>query len=211
MNNVKDVIGTEEKKEAAENVIDLSKPYVFEGKEYKEIDLKGLEKLTVKDAVDAQTQLFNEREVAASVLTETTTAFARLIAAKATGLPIEFFKLAPRRISKRVTGTVQAYLNTENKSTNHIMVFEKPYAFKGAEYTEIDLNGLADMTSMNESEAENRLVRAGIMVTETSYNYLFACILAGMATGQPEAFFTGLPLKELLKLKNAVNDPDFFE
>ena len=195
MDKVKDVISTEEKKEAAENVIELSNSYVFEGKEYKEVDLRGLEELTVKDAVDAQTQLFNEREVAASVLTETTTAFARLIAAKATGLPVEFFKLAPRRISKRVTGTVQAYLNAENKSMNHIMVFEKPYAFNGAEYTEIDLNGLADMTSMNESEAENRLVRAGIMVTETSYNYLFACILAGMATGQPEAFFTGLPLK----------------
>ena len=31
-----------------------------------------------------------------------------------------------------------------------------------------------------------------------------------VATGIPEDFFTGLPLCELLKLKNAVNDPDFF-
>ena len=48
-------------------------------------------------------------------------------------------------------------------------------------------------------------------VTETSFNYLFACILASMATGLPEEFFTGLPLREVLKLKNAVNDADFFE
>ena len=59
--------------------------------------------------------------------------------------------------------------------------------------------------------AENRLTRAGFMVTDTSYNYLYACILAGMATGLPEEFFTGLPLYEVLKIKNAVNDAGFFE
>ena len=74
----------------------------------------------------------------------------------------------------------------------------------------MDLNGIADLNSMNESEAENRLARAGFMVTETSFNYLFACILASMATGLPEEFFTGLPLREVLKLKNAVNDSGFF-
>ena len=31
-----------------------------------------------------------------------------------------------------------------------------------------------------------------------------------MATGIPEEFFTTLPLYELLKPKNAVNDADFF-
>lgn len=46
-------------------------------------------------------------------------------------------------------------------------------------------------------------------MTDTSYNYLYACILAGMATGLPEEFFTGLPLYEVLKIKNAVNDAGF--
>ena len=31
-----------------------------------------------------------------------------------------------------------------------------------------------------------------------------------MAVKKPEAFFLGLPLRELLKLKAAVNDADFF-
>lgn len=31
-----------------------------------------------------------------------------------------------------------------------------------------------------------------------------------MAVKLPEAFFLGLPVRELLKLKNAVNDADFF-
>ena len=65
----------------SENIAELAKPYVFEGKEYGEIDLTGLEKLTVQDAIDVQRQLFGEGEAAASVLCETTTAFARAMAA----------------------------------------------------------------------------------------------------------------------------------
>lgn len=40
---------------------------------------------------------------------------------------------------------------------------------------------------------------------------LYACVIASMATGLPEEFFTGLPVCEAVKLKNAVNDGDFFE
>ena len=195
----------------SERVIDLGKPYKFEGTEYTSIDLSGLDKLTVKDAIDAQRQLFNEREPAAMLLCETTTAFVRILAAKATGLPIEFFKLAPRGVSRRIYGMVMGYMNVDSNTENHIMRLEKPYYFEGKQYTEIDLNGVADLNSLNESAAENRLTRAGFMVTDTSYNYLYACILAGMATGLPEEFFTGLPLYEVLKIKNAVNDAGFFE
>ena len=46
----------------SENIVELAKPYVFEGKEYGEIDLTGLEKLTVQDAIDVQRQLFGEGE-----------------------------------------------------------------------------------------------------------------------------------------------------
>lgn len=74
----------------SENIVELARPYGFEGKEYGEIDLTGLEKLTVQDAIDVQRQLFGEGEAAASVLCETTTAFARAMAVKATGMPIEF-------------------------------------------------------------------------------------------------------------------------
>ena len=192
-------------------VVDLGKPYKFEDTEYTEIDLTGLDKLTVKDAIDIQRQLFNEREVAAAMLTETTTAFARAVAAKATELPIEVFKLMPRGASRRVAAVVRGYLNVEAATENHVMQLAKPYHFKGKTYTEVDLNGIADLNSMNESEAENRLTRAGFVVTETSYNFLYPCILASMATGLPEEFFTGLPLYETLKLKNAVNDSGFFE
>ena len=42
----------------SENIVELARPYGFEGKEYGEIDLTGLEKLTVQDAIDVQRQLF---------------------------------------------------------------------------------------------------------------------------------------------------------
>lgn len=201
----------EETAQEERRMVGLGKPYKFEGTEYINLDLSGLDRLTVKDAIDIQRQLFNEREVAAAMLTETTTAFARAIAARATELPIELFKLMPRGASRRVAGAVREYMNVPTDTENHVMRLAKPCHFKGKTYTEVDLNGIADLNSMNESEAENRLARAGFMVTETSFNYLFACILASMATGLPEEFFTGLPLYETLKLKNAVNDSGFFE
>lgn len=194
----------------AAEVVKLNRPYVFEGKEYHEIDLSGLDKLTIQDAIDTQRQLFGEQEVAAAVLCETTTAFARTIAAKATEQPIEFFKLMPRGVSRRVAAAVRGYLNVDSTTENHVMRLVKPCTYKGKTYQDIDLNGIADLNSLNESEAENRMAREGFVVTENATNYLYACVIASMATGIPEEFFTSLPLYELLKLKNAVNDADFF-
>ena len=192
-------------------IVTFAKPYVFEDKEYPEIDLTDLDKLTIQDAIDTQRQLFGEQEVAASIICETTTAFARNIAAKASGLPIEFFKLMPRGAMKRVLVAVRNYVNADGETVDHVMPLEKPYTYKGKGYENIDLNGVADLNSLHESEAENRIARAGFVVTENSTNYLYACVIASMATGLPEEFFTGLPLYEVIKLKNSVNDAGFFE
>ena len=202
---------TTETENKEKNVITLNKPYKFEGTEYTEIDLSGLDKLTIKDAIDIQAQLIAKREVAATVLTETSTAFARMVIAKATGYPIEFFEVMPRSQSKQVQQAVMMYLNIDTQTENHVMTFDKPYSFEGKSYKDIDLSKIGDLTSLNESEAENRMVREGIISPDNTTNYFYSCILASMATGQPEEFFTGLPFKEILKLKLAVNDPSFFE
>lgn len=202
---------TTETENKEKNVITFNKPYKFEGTEYTEIDLSGLDKLTIKDAIDIQNQLIAKREVAATVLTETSTAFARMVIAKATGYPIEFFELMPRTLSKQVRHAVMTYLNIDTKTENHVMAFEEPYSFEGKSYKDIDLTKVGDLTSLNESEAENRMTREGSISPDNTANYFYSCILASMATGQPEEFFTGLPFKEILKLKLAVNDPSFFE
>lgn len=174
--------------------------------------MSGLDELTVKDAIEVQRQLFSQQEVAASLLTETTTAFAQALAVKASGKPVEFFKLMKKPFYRPVFRYVREYvMSVEQGVENHVMRLEKPYFFGGKEYQEIDLSGIADLNSMQESAAENRMAREGFVVTETSFNYLYACVIASMATGLPEEFFTGLPICEAVKLKNAVNDGDFFE
>ena len=63
---------------------------------------------------------------------------------------------------------------------------------------------------VSESMAENRMVAGGFSPVNTGRNYLYVCIIASMGTGYPEDFFTGLPLCEAAKLRDAV-DADFFE
>lgn len=201
-----------ERAEEQKHVVAFKRPYLFERKEYTEVDLSGLDKLTVKDAIEAQRQLFSQQEVAASLLTETTTAFAQELAVKASGKPVEFFKLMKKPFYRPVFRHVREYvMSTEKGVENHVMQLETPYFFDGKEYREINLSGVADLNSMQESAAENHIAREGFVVTETSFNYLFACVIASMATKLPVEFFTGLPICEAVKLKNAVNDGDFFE
>ena len=192
-----------------ELVVKLKAPYRFEGKDYDEIDLNGLEKLTIQTAVDIQLELMSGQEVAAMLVTEATTAFALALAAKATEKPIEFFKCMPLGGAKKVVNAVRAWL-TSGAAENHVMVFDRPYVFQDKEYTQIDLSGVADLNAMHLTEAENRMSQAGFFITENSFNFFYACIIAGMAVKLPEAFFLGLPVRELLKLKAAVNDEDFF-
>jgi len=192
-----------------ENVVVLGKPYTFEGKEYTEIDLSGLDGLTIRDAVDVQKALFGQQETASALVCETTTSFAMAIAARATGLPIEFFKLMPRGAGMQVKRAVQSYISSKH-SEGAVLRLEKPYVFRDTVYEEIDLSAIGEMSTIAESAAENEMAREGIIITENSFNYLYACIIAAMAIMQPKEFFTGLPLCELLKLKETVNSADFF-
>lgn len=192
------------------HVVKWKRPYTFEHQEYTEVDLSGLDTMTIQDAIDAQKRLYG-REVASSMLCETTTAFACALAAKASEMPIEFFKLMPRFTVRKIKRAILEYVNIENDTENGVMKLCEPYSFEGKTYTEIDLSGLADLTALQETTAENTIAQEGFIITENSFNYLYACTLAAMATQLPEKFFTGLPLRELTKLKLVVNDSSFFE
>lgn len=88
-----------------ENILKLNKTYKFEGKEYDEIDLSGLENLTASDMIKAQRVL--ERSGTFSVIPEMTLEYACIIAANATKQPVEFFNgLSPKdaiKVKNRVT------------------------------------------------------------------------------------------------------------
>lgn len=87
-------------------VIQLSKPYVFEDKEYREIDISGCENLTGNDAANA------ERIITAmgdkSVLPELSSMYAFTIAHLGTGLPVEFFSGLPLRDATKVKNRVRS-------------------------------------------------------------------------------------------------------
>lgn len=200
----------------AKNIVTLSKTYKFDDKEYNEINLSGLEKLTVEDAVIAIKKLTADNEQAAMVMPELSTAYSDALAAKATGLPIEFFQLLPMGASKKVRQAVRdaitaADVDEDETTKKHTMRLHKPYIYEGETFTEIDLSGVGELTGMNIRQAENRMMKEGIVAPDQSSNYYYCCLVASMATGKDVKFFLGLPLCEAVYLRNAVNDEDFFE
>lgn len=85
--------------EEKEWLITFNKPYVFEGTEYKELDLSGLENLKAADMIAANKVI--DRSGTFSFLPEMSLQYACIIAEKATKLPIEFFNgLHPREAVK---------------------------------------------------------------------------------------------------------------
>ena len=156
---------------------------------------------------------------------EMSTAFAQEMAVKATGKPVEFFKLMPRgKIKKVQAAIIQGMNSSENADEikkqleSHALKFAAPYTYEGSEKAElkgqtfegIDLSGVGELNTMSESTAENRMAAGGFAPVNTHRNYLYCCIIASMGTGYPVDFFAGLPLCEAVKLRDAVS-ADFFE
>ena len=206
-----------------ENIVKFDKPYKFEGKECDSLNLSGMAKMTVQDLVDVQKKLSGE--LASLAAMEATTSFAQEMAVKATGKPVEFFKLMPRGKIKLVQAAVLNAMDSGQKTDDvkaqlksHALKFAAPYTYEGDEKAElkgqtfesIDLSGVGELNTMSESTAENRLVAAGFNPVNTGRNYLYCCIIASMGTGYPVDFFAGLPLCEAVKLRDAVS-ADFFE
>ncbi|WP_121614793.1 phage tail assembly protein [Virgibacillus halodenitrificans] len=93
----------------SEFVIQFRKPYKFEGKEYKEVDLSGIETLSTKDLIDADKQFNTSGQMA--IMNEMTTGYSCIIASKASGKPIEFFESLPAGEGLKVKNRVMGFLN----------------------------------------------------------------------------------------------------
>ena len=93
----------------------------------------------------------------------------------------------------------------EEDEDSLIIEFKKPYKFEGKEYSEIDLSGLEDLSAADMIAVNKIMNRSnpGIdVMPEVSLEY--ACNLAAKATKQPIEFFTNLPPKQAMKVKNRV-------
>ena len=97
-----------------------------------------------------------------------------------------------------------ASVDTEDE-VSMVVKFKKPYRFEGKEYTEIDLTSLDDLQAADMIAVNKYMQRtsAGVdVMPEVTLEY--ACVLASKATKMPVEFFTGLPPREAMKVKNRV-------
>lgn len=188
--------------------IKLKKPYTFEDKVYTEIDMSGAEKLTVQDAIDAQKATAGQ--TAALVLPMTSMAFNLQLAAKATNLPIEFFKLLPMRAAQDVKIAMQKCMSSQKENKGLLMELDKPYSYNGKKYKEVEFTGADTITGMDMTMAENEVAATGVVVTAPGNNFLYCCLMAARASGLDKEFFTKLPICEMTKIHTMVNGESFF-
>ncbi|SFP11278.1 phage tail assembly protein [Salibacterium halotolerans] len=92
-----------------EYLIEFKKPYQFEGQEYKDVDLSGMENLCAKDLMDADKKFNNSGQTA--IMNEMTIGYSCIIASKSTGKPVEFFENLPAPDALKIKRTVMGFLN----------------------------------------------------------------------------------------------------
>lgn len=189
--------------------IALKKPYTFEGKEYTEIDLSGMEKLKVKDMIEVQKAV--GAEPSAAILSGASTVFAMELAARATGLPKEFFKLLPARAAMEVRTAIMKGMAGEKQEEEKKIVLEKEAVYEGKKYSEITFPGAEDICAMDMTDAENKIAKEGFAAPVPNMNYLYCCLMAARASGLPVEFFESLPICEAGKIRNVVQSDSFFE
>lgn len=88
-------------------LVKFSEPYSFEGKEYNEVDLSGITKLTVDDLAMAQSLLTEMGRV--STVVEFDYTYIMILASKASGLPIEFFSGLPGKYGAKIKNVINNY------------------------------------------------------------------------------------------------------
>ena len=89
---------------------------------------------------------------------------------------------------------------TPEEENDLVLRFAKPYTF-----TEVDLSGLENITAADMIATQKQMTKGGSvdMLPEMSLQY--ATIIAARITGKPIEFFTRLPAREAIKLKNIVS------
>lgn len=113
MENKKELANvTEEIKEVNEEeslLIKFSKPFRFEGKEYTEIDLSGLEDISAADMI-AVNKLMSRGGSGIDVMPEVSLEYALNLAARATKQPVEFFIALPAKEALKIKNRVMGFL-----------------------------------------------------------------------------------------------------
>lgn len=85
----------------------------------------------------------------------------------------------------------------------YIIKFGKPYIFEDETFNSVDLSEIENITASDMIATQKAMSKNGIeALPEMSLEY--CCIIAARVTGKPIEFFTGLPARDAVKLKNVV-------
>lgn len=90
-------------------VIRFGKPYLFEGKEYTELDLTCLEDMTAADMIAVENQ-YERKHPGINVMPEIRVGYTMMMAARAAKLPLEFFDRLPQKEAVKVKNRIMGFL-----------------------------------------------------------------------------------------------------
>ena len=96
--------------EEAGLVLKFSKPYVFEGQEYTEVDLSALEDTSARDLEAVGRALAKKAPGLNAASVEMTLDYAQMLAQRVTKKPIEFFTRMPAKEAIKLKGIVVGFL-----------------------------------------------------------------------------------------------------
>lgn len=105
--NINEVITSDVESDVQDLYIKFGKPFNFEEESYEGVDLSGLENLTSKDLTEIEKKFF--RVGVTSFTPENTSTYARIVAQKASGLPIEFFEQLPVKEAIKIKNVVTGF------------------------------------------------------------------------------------------------------
>lgn len=95
-----------------EKTLELTRTYLFDGEEVSSLEFSRLEEITAEDMIRASNIMADDG--AAAVIPENTLYYALIIAADATGMPIEFFKKLKPKDAIKVRRLVTHYFFGED-------------------------------------------------------------------------------------------------
>ncbi|MCM1307581.1 MAG: phage tail assembly protein [Butyrivibrio sp.] len=94
----------ENTEDSVDMYVKFSKPYRFDDDTYDGLDMSCLEALTTRDLADIEKKFY--RQGITSMTPENTVTYAKIVAQKASGLPIEFFEQLPLREMMKIKSRV---------------------------------------------------------------------------------------------------------
>lgn len=93
----------------------------------------------------------------------------------------------------------------EDENENKLIVeFKQPFIFEGETYTELNLEGLENLTGSDLMRIDKAYRKNNLADPYPDMSAGYAIALAKYATGKPIEFFKALPFKECRNIRNKV-------